>query len=75
MSVWCTPRHMVSYRGAFYEAEEPFPIDPADVDEMAQYGRIEQDEEEPEPLREEPEPVQEQPEPLREEPARRRRRT
>lgn len=36
-----TPKHMVSYRGEFYSAGDTFEIDPADEEEMQQYGDIE----------------------------------
>lgn len=54
MTAWCTPRHMVSYRGGFYEAEEPFEIDPADAEEMARYGKIELEEDGPQAFEEAP---------------------
>ena len=36
-----TPNHMVSYHGNFYEAGKTFDIEPAEAEEMQQYGNIE----------------------------------
>ena len=41
-----TPKHIVSYHGKFYAAGESFDVEPADAEEMQQYGIVER---EPEP--------------------------
>lgn len=46
-----TPKHTVSYRGIFYEAGKTFDIEPAEAEEMQQYGDIEPAEAEDEPTR------------------------
>lgn len=35
-----TPNHMVSYHGNFYEAGKAFEIEPAEAEEMQQYGYV-----------------------------------
>lgn len=38
-----TPRYMVSYKGSFYTAGNPFDIDSADAEEMSKHGVLMQD--------------------------------
>lgn len=40
-----TPKHIVSYHGKFYAAGETFEVEPADAEELRQYGDVEPDKE------------------------------